>query len=142
MLNYTYSKTIDDLGTFRVGDNPRLDRSISTADEPQNLAGTAVYALPIGRDHIGSNNFFVRAIGSDWLLSGIATYHSGFPIAFTGTGCGTSSILNQCMPSVIPGWSAASMDLLTRLPARRHCNHVCDGPVLQCGGFPGRHRIR
>jgi hypothetical protein len=103
MLNYTYSKTIDDLGTFRVGDNTRLDRSLSTADEPQNLAGTAVYQLPFGRDHIGADNFFVRAIGSDWVLSGIATYHSGFPIAVTGSGCGGSSVLNQCMPSVILG---------------------------------------
>ena len=66
MLNYTYSKTIDDLGTFRVGDNTRLDRSLSTADEPQNLAGTAVYQLPFGRGHIGGDNLFVRAIGSDW----------------------------------------------------------------------------
>jgi hypothetical protein len=103
MLNYTYSKTIDDLGTFRVGDNDRLDRSLSTADEPQNLAGTAVYQLPFGRGHIGGDNFFVRAIGSDWVLSGIATYHSGFPIAVTGSGCGGSSILNQCMPSVVSG---------------------------------------
>src|ERR1035441_7614102 len=103
MLNYTYSKTIDDLGTFRVGDNTRLDRSLSTADEPQNLAGTAVYQLPFGRDHIGADNFFVRAIGSDWVLSGIATYHSGFPIAVTGSGCGGSSVLNQCMPRVILG---------------------------------------
>ncbi len=103
MLNYTYSKTIDDLGTFRVGDNTRLDRSLSTADEPQNLAGTAVYQLPFGRDHIGADNFFVRAIGSDWVLSGIVLYHSGFPIAVTGSGCGGSSVLNQCMPSVVPG---------------------------------------
>jgi hypothetical protein len=103
MLNYTYSKTIDDLGTFRVGDNPRLDRSLSTADEPQNLAGTAVYQLPFGKGHMGADNLFVRAIGSDWVLSGIVTYHSGFPIAVTGSGCGGSSILNQCMPSVVAG---------------------------------------
>ena len=102
MLNYTYSKTIDDLGTFRVGDNPRLDRSLSTADEPQNLAATAVYQLPFGRGHMGGDNFFVRSIASDWGLSGIVTYHSGFPIAVTGSGCGGSQILNQCMPSVVP----------------------------------------
>ena len=103
MLNYTYSKTIDDLGTFRVGDNTHLDRSLSTADEPQNLAGTAVYQLPFGRGHIGADNFFVRAIGSDWVISGIVTYHSGYPIAVTGSGCGTSSILDQCMPSTVLG---------------------------------------
>jgi hypothetical protein len=103
MINYTYSKTIDDLGTFRVGDNTRLDRSLSTADEPQNLAGTAVYQSPFGRGHIGGENFFVRALASDWVLSGIVTYHSGFPIAVTGSGCGTGDILNQCMPSVVSG---------------------------------------
>ena len=103
MLNYTYSKSVDDLGTFRVGDNTRLDRSLSTADQPQNLAATAVYQLPFGRGHIGGNNFLVRALASDWGLSTIVTYHSGFPIAITGSGCGTSSILNQCMPSVVSG---------------------------------------
>ena len=103
MINYTYSKTIDDLGTFRVGDNPRLDRSLSTADQPQNLAGTAVYQLPFGRGHIGKDNAFVRALASDWGLSTIVTYHSGYPIAVTGSGCGTGSILNQCMPSTVTG---------------------------------------
>jgi hypothetical protein len=106
MINYTYSKTIDDLGTFRVGDNTHLDRSLSTADEPQNLAATAVYQLPFGRGHLGADNMFVRAIGSDWSLSTIATYHSGFPIAMTGSGCGGSSILNQCMPSIVAGQAA------------------------------------
>lgn len=106
MLNYTYSKTIDDLGTFRVGDNTHLDRSISTADEPENLAGTAVYQLPFGHNHIGADNMLVRAIGSDWSLSTIVSYHSGFPIAVTGSGCGGSSILNQCMPSLVAGQPA------------------------------------
>jgi hypothetical protein len=103
MLNYTYSKSIDDLGTFRVGDNTRLDRSLSTADQPQNLTGTVVYKLPFGRGHIGGDNFVVRSIASDWSLSGIVLYHSGFPIAVTGSGCGGDGILNQCMPNIVPG---------------------------------------
>lgn len=104
MINYTYSKSIDDLGTFRVGDNDRLDRSISTTDEPQNLATTAVYQLPIGRGHWGGDNFAYRAIASDWSLSAIGIYHSGYPIAVTGsTGCGGSGILKQCMPSIVTG---------------------------------------
>jgi hypothetical protein len=103
MLNYTYSKSIDDLGTFRVGDNNRLDRSLSTADLPQNLVGTVVYQLPIGRGHWMGDNLFYRAIASDWTASGIFTDHSGFPIAVTGSGCGGAGILNQCMPSVVAG---------------------------------------
>ncbi len=103
MLNYTYSKSIDDLGTFRVGDNDRLDRSLSTTDEPQNLTATVVYQLPVGRGHWGGDNFVYRSIMSDWTVSAIPIYHSGYPIVLTGSGCGTSGILNQCMPSLIPG---------------------------------------
>ena len=103
MVNYTYSKSIDDLGTFRVGDNDRLDRSISTTDEPQNLTATAVYQLPIGKGHMWGDNWAYSAIASDWSLSGIGTYHSGYPIAVTGKGCGGNGILNQCMPEIIAG---------------------------------------
>jgi len=103
MVNYTYSKSIDDLGTFRVGDNDRLDRSLSTADIPQNLVASVVYALPIGRGHMWGDNLLYRAVASDWTASTIFSYHSGFPIALIGSGCGGGAILNQCMPSVVPG---------------------------------------
>jgi hypothetical protein len=106
MVNYTYSKSIDDLGTFRVGDHDRLDRSLSTADIPQNLVATVVYALPIGRGHMWGDNLFYRALASDWTASNIFSYHSGFPIALTGSGCGGSSILNQCMPTAVAGQAA------------------------------------
>jgi len=106
MVNYTYSKSIDDLGTFRVGDNDRLDRSISTADIPQNLVATVVYALPFGRGHMWGDNLLYRAIASDWSASNIFSYHSGFPIVMTGSGCGGSGILNQCMPSIVAGQQA------------------------------------
>ena len=85
MLNYTYSKAIDDIGTFRVNDNNRLDRSLSTTDQPQNLTGTAVYQSPYGKGKKGSENFLVRALISDWNVSSIVTYHSGLPVAFTAT---------------------------------------------------------
>ncbi len=103
MLNYTYSKSIDDVGTFRVGDDQRLDRSISTTDEPQNLTGTVVYQIPAGRGHFWGDNWAWRGIASDWTVSGITTYHSGFPIAVTGKGCGGDGILNQCMPNIVAG---------------------------------------
>ena len=103
MINYTWSKSIDDLGTFRVGDNPRLDRSISAASQPQNLTATAVYKLPLGRGHWGGDNFVYRSIVSDWTISGIGIYHSGLPILATASGCGGSGILGQCMPSVVAG---------------------------------------
>jgi hypothetical protein len=103
MAAYTWSKNIDDLGTFRTYDNPRLDRSLSAADQPQSLTVTAVYQLPVGKGHMFGENLIYRAIASDWALSGISTLRSGLPIVITASGCGGSSILNQCMPSVVQG---------------------------------------
>jgi hypothetical protein len=103
MVNYTYSKSIDDLGTFRVGDNDHLDRSLSAANQPQSLIVTAVYKLPVGRNHMWGDNFVYRSIVSDWQVSGIGLEHSGLPILIVGSGCAGSGILNQCMPSVVAG---------------------------------------
>ena len=103
MASYTFSRSIDDLGTFRVYDNNRLDRSISAASQPQNLTLTAVYQLPVGKGHMFGDNLIYRAIASDWTVRFRISYHSGFPIVMVGSGCSTASILNQCMPSVVAG---------------------------------------
>jgi len=103
MVNYTWSKSIDDLGTFRVSGNNRLDRSISAASQPQNLVATAVYQLPLGRGHMWGENFVYRSIVSDWTISGIGSIHSGLPLLVTGSGCAGSGILGTCMPSVVSG---------------------------------------
>jgi hypothetical protein len=108
MANYTYSKTIDDLGTFRVYDTAyaRLDRSLSAVDLPQNLTVTAVYASPVGKGALGGTNFVVRELAKDWNLSGVFSYHSGTPLVATSTGCGGSSVLSQCMPNLVSGVQA------------------------------------
>jgi hypothetical protein len=103
MFNYTWSKSIEDLGTFRVSDNNRLDRSLSAASQPQNITSTAVYKLPVGRGHKWGDNFAYRSVVSDWSISGIGTYHSGLPILVTSSGCASAGILGTCMPSVVPG---------------------------------------
>jgi len=105
MFNYTWSKTMDDQGTYREYDNPKLDRSLSTINMPTNITATTVYQLPFGKGHTGSDNRLLNLAVSNWLVSGIFYYHSGTPIAFTASGCGGSGILNQCMPSVVPGQS-------------------------------------
>jgi len=106
MLNYTYSKSIDDLGGFRLNDNPRLDRSLSATDQPQNLTATAVYQLPFGRGKaFGASNRVVSALAGGWKLSGIYTYHSGTPLSLSASGCGGTP-LGTCMPSIVPGVKA------------------------------------
>jgi len=101
MLNYTFSKSMDDVGTFRTSDNARLDRSLSVTDQPENVTGTVVYQSPFGKRGMATSNFLVRSIAKDWSLSGIFTYHSGAPVLFTGTGC-PGTPLGTCMPSVVP----------------------------------------
>ncbi len=103
MVAYTWSKSMDDLGTFRTYDNPRLDRSLSAADQPQSVTVTAVYQLPVGKGHMFGENLLYRAIASNWTLSGIGTLRSGLPIIVTGSGCAGSGILNQCMPNIVAG---------------------------------------
>jgi hypothetical protein len=103
MVNYTWSKSIDDLGSFRISGNNRLDRSLSTASQPQNLTATAVYQLPVGRNHMWGDHLVYRAIVSDWTISGIGTAHSGLPLLVTASGCAGSGILGTCMPSVVSG---------------------------------------
>jgi hypothetical protein len=103
MVNYTFAKSIDDVGTFRVYDNPRLERSLSAADQPENLTATGVYKSPFGRDRLGANNRWLSAFAGGWRVGSIFYYHSGNPIVFQGTGCGGSSILGQCMPSLVQG---------------------------------------
>jgi len=105
MLNYTFSKSIDDVGTFRLNDNPRLDRSLSVTDEPENLTATGVYQSPFGKGKMGGENFIIRALASGWIVSGIFSYHSGTPLVATGSGCGGAP-LQQCMPSAVPGVQA------------------------------------
>jgi hypothetical protein len=121
MLNYTYSHTIDDLGTFRTGyaipagvlanstkawPIDRIERSRSTQDQPQNLVITNTYDLPFGKGHIGGDNPILRNIVGGWRISAIMTYGAGNPLAIIG-GSSTCTALLQgtCMPVATPGFS-------------------------------------
>lgn len=106
MLNYTYSKEIDDQGIFRGGYYPtRIERGVGTGDIPQVVNGTAVWNLPFGSGHsLGDQNFFVRQLVSNWLTSGIFTCTAGNPLAITGSSC-TDPNGGECMPNYAAGFS-------------------------------------
>jgi hypothetical protein len=123
-VNYTYAKQLDDAGTFRSGfDIPgsvlasgtswkrdRIERAISTIDQPQNLAAYGVYQLPFGKGGIGRDNFLVRALASGWQLSSIFTYRSGNPLALvaSNSNCTNTPGQGQCMPNYNPSFSGAA----------------------------------
>ncbi|MHB1021702.1 MAG: carboxypeptidase-like regulatory domain-containing protein [Acidobacteriaceae bacterium] len=112
-LNYTYSKEIDDAGSYRTGwalpasavtdgiarPQGRIDRSLGAGEQPQLLRAFGVWDMPFN-----SQNGFVRALVSGWALSGIFSYNSGGALNVTTSGC---QIIGQgtCMPSYTPGYS-------------------------------------
>lgn len=123
-INYTYSRNIgDDAGSFRSGFNipagaisingaagvntvawhqDRIDRSLTTIDQPESLHAFGVWQLPFGKGHIGDSSMLVRTLAGGWQLSGIYTYGSGTPVSVSFGG--TSG-------STYPGQGAAYPDL-------------------------------
>jgi hypothetical protein len=125
MVNYTYSKTIDDIGTFRTGyaipagalagssqawPIDRIERSRSTQDQTQNLVITSTYDLPFGAGHIGGGNPIVRNIVGGWRISDIVTYAGGNPLAIIGGSatCTAPGGEGTCMPVYTPGFSGSA----------------------------------
>jgi hypothetical protein len=123
-VNYTFSKNIDDAGTMRSGyaipasatlngqawPVDRIDRSLSANSQPESLTVYGVYALPFGKDKIGGDNRFVRAIAGGWKLSGISQYASGLPLLVTASCTGVQGgNLGQgtCMPDINPAFSGS-----------------------------------
>jgi hypothetical protein len=77
LAGYTYSKSIDDSSGW--GDqinffDPRLSRSLSSFDVPQNFVVSYHYVLPF--DRVRANNRVTRG----WAISGITRFATGIPI--------------------------------------------------------------
>jgi len=119
MLNYTWSKSIDDGGTFRSGyDIPAaysgdgkfhkidsIERSVSTSSQPQHIVFTGVYDLPFGKGHFGGGNFVGRSLLSNYKFSSIVQMYSGSPLALTASSCGTNASNGTCLPSYNPAFT-------------------------------------
>ncbi len=105
MVNYTWAAEIDNNGTFRNGYlNSRVERSRGLSDATNVINSTAVVKLPFGRgQRFASENRVVRALISDYQISGIYTYSSGVPLAIVSSGCVTPGG-GQCMPNYNPGY--------------------------------------
>ena len=119
-VNYTFSKNMDDAGTARSGyaipasmtlngkawAPDRVDYSLSTNDQPQNLEVFGVYALPFGQGGYGADNAAVRWLAGGWKLSGISSYWAGLPLAITASCSGYEEYgQGTCMPDANPNFS-------------------------------------
>ena len=121
-INYTYSKNIDDAGTQRSGyaipaaynatgktwAPNRMDRSLSTNSQPQNITIFGVYQSPFGKGGIGADKFVVRALLGGWQFSSIFQYTAGLPIPVVDT-CNATQNPGQgtCMPDLNPNFTGS-----------------------------------
>lgn len=118
--NYTFSKIIDDGGTFRTGypipagtlanhlsssfPADRYDRSVSTSNQPQHFVTTAVWDWPLGRSFLASNAT-ERAILGGFTWSGVYQAFSGSPLALTASSCQTNPAQSTCVPIMNPNFT-------------------------------------
>ena len=119
MFDYIWSKSIDDGGTYRSGyaipaaysnDNrawplDRIERGVSTTNQPHHVIETGVWALPFGAQGLGGGNRLLRALASNFKFSEIVQIYSGSPLAITGSACQINPAENTCNPTVAPGFT-------------------------------------
>jgi len=118
-VNYTFDKQMDDAGTQRSGfaipgsmtldgkswKANKIDRSLSTLDEPQNLAVYGVYKLPFGKSGFSGRSLLMREITGGWEFSSIMDYVSGPPLTLSLAGSACTAVgQGTCMPDVNPNF--------------------------------------
>jgi hypothetical protein len=105
-VHYTFSKELDNLAASRNPFAGNLERARGNTDRPHVFVATAVYRLPFGSQHqLGSGNPVVRALVSNWSISGIVNLSSGTPLSIIGSGCNTPGISSTCIASYNPTFS-------------------------------------
>ncbi|MGA7238393.1 MAG: TonB-dependent receptor, partial [Bryobacteraceae bacterium] len=108
MVNYTFSKELDDLAGVRDPNKDFLEKGPGTIDHPHVAQATFVYQLPFGVGHnLNSGSKVVSGIVSHWQLSGLFTYSTGAPLSITGTCTGGGIIDASCYPNYNPNFSGS-----------------------------------
>ena len=110
MVNYTFSKELDDLAGVRLPGADYLEKSLGTIDRPQVVQSTFVYALPFGAGHkMGGGNPVLRSAIGGWRISGIYQIANGAPLTITGTCTGYGIIDASCYPNLTPVGSVGAL---------------------------------
>ena len=108
MLNYAFSKELDDLAGVRDPDKDFLEKGPGTIDHPNVASATFVYQLPFGAGHTwNSANKVLSSAMSNWQISGIFTFTSGAPLTINGTCNGGGIIDAVCYPNYNPAFSGS-----------------------------------
>ncbi len=118
--NFTWSRAIDDGGTFRSGyaipagtvanfpqaayPADRIERTVSTSNQAQHFVSTNVWDVPAGKTILNENPV-ERAILGGFKFSGIFQAYSGSPLAITGSSCQTNPADVTCEPTLNPNFA-------------------------------------
>lgn len=118
--NYSFSRSIDDGGQFRTGypipagtlaNHPsetvkadRLERGVSTSNQPQHFAATAVWDWPFGKS-ILAQSAMERAIMGGFKFSGVYQAFSGSPLALTESSSQTNPAQSNAVPALNPSFN-------------------------------------
>lgn len=104
VANYTASKSISNVtnlysggsSTAMIESNLRLQKSISSYDQPQVVKIGAGYELPFGKGkYIGSHwSPVANAVFGGWKVNYIGNYNSGTPLAFAANSADSSTNLS------------------------------------------------
>ena len=104
VANYTFSKSLSNVTNLYLGGSPtpmietnlRLQKSISSYDQPQVVKIGVGYELPFGKGKpVGSHwNPVVNSIIGGWKLQYIGNYNSGTPLAFAANSPDSSTNLS------------------------------------------------
>lgn len=121
MANYTWSRAIDDGGTFRTGyaipagtisnaptasfPQDRIERAVSTSSQPHHVVVTGVWNMPFGKS-IANSMLWERAVLGGFQFSEIFQAYSGSPLAITGASCPSNPAAAVCMPSYNPTFAS------------------------------------
>jgi hypothetical protein len=130
-INYTFSHSIDNISFFAnsQGDTgigggglicdavrPRECRASSDFDLRQILNVDSTYQLPIGKGRmfLATVPFWTNEIIGGWDISGVASWHTGFPWQ-TASNAFVASYSNDA-PAILVGNKALAATHLTKLP--------------------------
>ncbi|MGA2569283.1 MAG: TonB-dependent receptor [Terracidiphilus sp.] len=121
--NYVWSRTIDDGGSFRSGypipagtvanhstasyPADRIERSVSTSNQPQHFVATVVWDWPLGKTVL-AQNATERAILGGFKWSGIYQAYNGSPLALTANSCQTNPAQVTCPPITNPNFAGSA----------------------------------
>jgi len=118
--SFSQSRAIDDGGSFRSGyaippgtiaNHPslsyaadRIERSVSTSNQPQHFVATAVWAMPFGKS-VFAGSPVGRAILGGFKVSGVFQAFSGSPLALTESANQTNPAEINHVPIMNPNFT-------------------------------------